>query len=529
MKISNVVTRILGGIFFAAFLFCGSSSAQTIELACPAGTQALQALNSTDNVTGGRIRQNWCVDNAGNVTQNANVNISLLPPMYFVGSPQYPTCPSAVIAATGIAGAIVIIPGTGPVVDCPATIPENITIHNFDRSRDWCNAGTSTSPCNAVNYNYDDGNVYAVERHEMTTAHQDLNGVTLGFYNITTLKNATANGTSGIDGASQEANTSGTLSGTFSNIQAAEHDSTIGSTGGTINFVTPVLGYANISLGSTTVVGTIRGLYGLGCSNITALNKPTVACYGAEFADQTSGGVGKSSGRNYSFIARAPGIFGYSGGLARGGMDAEDHLGAAHPFITFDSGDNTIIQGISANGIIMQDSTAANQQIISSAGTQIFTRLLLRPNVLLQNSSLTATMGITRKAGSGAGNYSSASTTVTAVDGTNLSFTVTIPTGWKLAIESSGAVTTSTAIATATVQLYDGTCNVGTALQQTQSIPTAATNPESWSLLDVITGDGASHTINLCFATSNAADSVTMLNSSASLSPRMNFILMPSN
>lgn len=40
------------------------------ELSCPLGTTSLQSLQSTDNITG-KLRQNWCYDNAGNVIQNA--------------------------------------------------------------------------------------------------------------------------------------------------------------------------------------------------------------------------------------------------------------------------------------------------------------------------------------------------------------------------------------------------------------------------------------------------------------------------
>jgi hypothetical protein len=106
---------------------------------------------------------------------------------------------------------------------------------------------------------------------------------------------------------------------------------------------------------------------------------------------------------------------------------------------------------------------------------------------------------------------------------------VVIPTHWKLAIQVSGAITTTTAIATASVGLNDGACSGATTnLQSTNSVPTAATNPESFSLSDLVTGDGASHTINLCYLTSNAADSVTLINASANLSPRMIFELLES-
>jgi hypothetical protein len=218
---------------------------------------------------------------------------------------------------------------------------------------------------------------------------------------------------------------------------------------------------------------------------------------------------------------------------------------------------DTVIFGVSNNGAIKStenaapyanglvgldllwpDSAAHRWKMSNNNGTPItvaatsgdtFTATTLTSPVVNGTPTGTGTATLTLKKGSGAGNYSNASTTPIAVDGTNLTYTVTIPTGWKLGISASGSVTTSTAVATATVQLYDGVCNSGTALQSVQSIPTAASNPESWSLNDMVTGDGASHTINLCYSTSVGADTVTMLNSTAPLAPRMLFNLVPSN
>jgi len=230
------------------------------------------------------------------------------------------------------------------------------------------------------------------------------------------------------------------------------------------------------------------------------------------------------------FEAHTPEAWGLSGSNTRNFyMTGVQFKGGNTSVMGFASGDPT------GTGIDIGSSRdAAGVMDIGNGTAQDITGKVKMANLLLgstiQNTAATSTMGLTLKKGSGAGNYSSASTTFTAVDGTNLTNTVTIPTGWKLGIQVSGAITTSTAIATASVGINDGSCSGSTVnLQRTQSVPTAATNPESFSLSSVITGDGASHTINLCYLTSNAADSVTMINSSSDFLPTMVFTLMPSN
>lgn len=132
--------------------------------------------------------------------------------------------------------------------------------------------------------------------------------------------------------------------------------------------------------------------------------------------------------------------------------------------------------------------------------------------------------------GTGTGNYVSASTTYAAVDSTNLSLTVTIPVGWKLTVHAFGTTTTQTASAQDSVGLNDGACSGATVnLQNVNVLPPSANGMEAWALGGLITGDGASHTINLCYLTSNTNDAATIANSSASNAPVMIFTLSPSN
>ena len=139
---------------------------------------------------------------------------------------------------------------------------------------------------------------------------------------------------------------------------------------------------------------------------------------------------------------------------------------------------------------------------------------------------------ITLKKGSGGGNYTTASTTYAVVDSTNLCYTVTIPTGWKLGVDVSGNLGTSTAVVSASVALTDNaacsTANSGI-LTEAQTFSNAAGNTEGFGLSWVITGDGNLHNIALQFKTANASDSALMLNSSATLLPTMKFTLIPSN
>jgi hypothetical protein len=139
-----------------------------------------------------------------------------------------------------------------------------------------------------------------------------------------------------------------------------------------------------------------------------------------------------------------------------------------------------------------------------------------------------STMGITLKKGSGTGtDYTTTSTAYVAVDATNLAYTVTIPTGWKLAVNASGTAGVNTAVATVYAAIADG----GTIVTEHQLIPTntLSANQLVFSLSWAITGDGASHTVDLRFKTANAADSADIVNASSTNTASMVFTLMPSN
>lgn len=131
----------------------------------------------------------------------------------------------------------------------------------------------------------------------------------------------------------------------------------------------------------------------------------------------------------------------------------------------------------------------------------------------------------------GSGNGTPYTTTTTSpfqvVDGTNLVYVVTIPVGMKVIVSASGACGQNTAIDTngAKIALLDSS----TVLAQTELTATAAGASTAFSLQTVVNGDGASHTLQLGFATGNAAHSVFINNAGTGFNPYMTFDLTASN
>lgn len=208
---------------------------------------------------------------------------------------------------------------------------------------------------------------------------------------------------------------------------------------------------------------------------------------------------------------------------------------SANPSSSVASVYNQSVIGPTVSGNAFQvraGSTPADAFDVDASGnTQV--KGVLKVASTLQNTAATATMGLTLKKGSGAGNYTNATTSYTVADATNLCFTVTIPTGWKLGVSASGGLSTATAAVVAQAALTDNaacsTANAGILVEsppvQGAGIGIADTFAMDW----VITGDGAAHNIALQFKTSNAADTASLINSSATIVPTMKFELMPSN
>jgi hypothetical protein len=169
---------------------------------------------------------------------------------------------------------------------------------------------------------------------------------------------------------------------------------------------------------------------------------------------------------------------------------------------------------------------------VGRATTDTLTNKTLTSPVINGSPTGTGIPTVTLKKGSGAGNYTTASTTYVVVDSTNLCYTVTIPTGWKLLVNASVTGGTSTAVVPYFVAISDtaacGNANTGI-LSETATAGTSPGANTALSLTWVITGDGASHNIALQFKTTNAADSAFISNTSSTFLPMTTFLLIPSN
>lgn len=132
---------------------------------------------------------------------------------------------------------------------------------------------------------------------------------------------------------------------------------------------------------------------------------------------------------------------------------------------------------------------------------------------------------ITKKSGSGSGTaYSTTSNSFADVDGTNLTFTVTIPTGWKLFVIFSAQANTSTDYLF--VRLFD---TQGSVVLQKITAGTSAANNYPITLIGEVNGDGNSHTIKPQFANNDNATSVNLSNGTTGDMPNMLFFVFPSN
>lgn len=235
-------------------------------------------------------------------------------------------------------------------------------------------------------------------------------------------------------------------------------------------------------------------------------------------------------------IASVPRIVFTSG---NGGFEFEFVTGsnaiAGAQIASIDAFETTGLAGLAGHGRLWSDSTShlwkannnngTSYNLVGDTTAQTLSSKTLTAPVVNGTPTGTGIPTVTLKKGSAAGNYSSSSLTPVVVDGTNLAFTVTIPTGWKLVVQCSGLISSLTGLATVSVFIADG----GTGLQTAQVLAQSAANFTSFSLSYVINGDGASHTIDLRYFTGNAADAVTIANSGTTIIPTMIFTLTPSN
>lgn len=180
---------------------------------------------------------------------------------------------------------------------------------------------------------------------------------------------------------------------------------------------------------------------------------------------------------------------------------------------------------INANAVASGTLTlpAATDTLVGKATTDTLTNKTLTSPVVNGTPTGTGIPTVTLKKGTGAGNYNGTNTTYSDVDATNLGYTVTIPTGWKLHIQVNAVVFNATATSTVNLALIDGSVIVEN--QVTGPLNFTVSSTLGW----VINGDGNSHTIKLQAKTTAGADAWNIFNDTATRIPTMTFILTPSN
>lgn len=163
----------------------------------------------------------------------------------------------------------------------------------------------------------------------------------------------------------------------------------------------------------------------------------------------------------------------------------------------------------------------------TDSGAETLTNKTLTSPVVNGSPTGTGIPTLTQKTGSGGGTYTGTNTSMADVDSTNLSYTVTIPTGWKLKVDAAFNAYQSTAAGGMQFALADGGVSLPGCVQDVT--PSAINLNQPVALTSVITGDGASHTIRLRAITLAGADAWNISNASSTRTPSMTFILSPSN
>ena len=123
--------------------------------------------------------------------------------------------------------------------------------------------------------------------------------------------------------------------------------------------------------------------------------------------------------------------------------------------------------------------------------------------------------------------YTTTSMTFVPVDSTNLSYTVTIPTGYNLRMNAGNAPTAGSSANQAQIALFDAS----TALTSTWIYAYSYWVP--WALTWVIPGNGASHTIQLEYRANNSAYEAAIpyftTQAQGTVAPVMTFLMAPTS
>jgi hypothetical protein len=195
------------------------------------------------------------------------------------------------------------------------------------------------------------------------------------------------------------------------------------------------------------------------------------------------------------------------------------------------AGNATITGNATISGTLAVTGTTTHTGAVTlsggiTSGAAIATPTITSP-VINGTPSGTGIPTLTLKKGSGVGTYTTASASFVDVDATNLSYTVTIPTGWKLSVAARGELGVQTALVPVEMRIIDGSTEIAISRILPAALNTFPAGDAH--MIALITGDGASHTVKLQFKTTNAADTCNLSNSSSTDTPMMLFNLCPSN
>lgn len=291
------------------------------------------------------------------------------------GAGSYNTIAAAVTAAGAVNKTIIGVrstfSGTCPAATLSTTNP-NITIWDFSGT---CNPTTPSAAYNGYTFNFFDGNVQAQNRcgYSPNVMPGTANSAILCNYFITAPINLTVGTGNTIDGISAECDLFGTLTGTLPNCQAAEHDWTIATTGGTVTWAVAGMFYGGNTAGSTTAITNGAGIRTLGCKTGSILGPLPTNCYGLFADDQRANG----SSRSFSIFGVGKVGVGYSPSQGIGAIYFEDHLNALHlATIYVDGTDALQVAALTTAGTLLQDSGGNNRAKIDSTGLRIFTAVL---------------------------------------------------------------------------------------------------------------------------------------------------------
>lgn len=491
---------------------------------------------------------------ASSLTVSGTGTFANLDDILWVGSGGYANIAAAVTAA-GSNPTIIVIRSTYAGTECPASVVANLTFWDF-------RGGSETCTQNSVSWNQTSGSGL----HSMLRAIQTRNSPTnsdLPIYSESFVS-GTLPANQSLDGLAGQVNTTGTVNNSPSGLALVGVEGSAGaaSTGGTIPTVVGGVFNTSSAVGNTTNQTNVYSVWGQ--AFVKGGTETDSNVYSVVADQQTAGSV-----QNFSVKAGGTGFFQTSGGgsgllptinfannSAMGIFDVNNPVGSGTES-TFGIIVTARAQGDGASNNsyggwfdATNQNNGANEhgihaEVHDTGGipAEFAVNGTVKASVnsngdiltagLVKNQAGTAIMGLTLKKGSGGGNYTNATTAYTVADSTNLCFTVTIPTGWKLGVSASGALSTATAAVVAQAALTDNaacsTANAGI-LIETAPIQGAAIGIAAAFALDwVIAGDGAAHNIALQFKTSNAADTASLINSIATITPTMKFELMPSN